>query len=184
MNARFSKSIVSVILIAMLVLPALVLIPSAGAQDDPPYDVLIYIPFPSESYTAIVGDTIWIASEWWTCHASGLVTSFENAWAVELKVDGALVLDGSVKATKSYWRPMIEGEEPNEMCFNHPGKTYGAFWVYDLSGLEVGEHVIEWKTTQTRQVTDLYDWDEDGQPDRYPAGIVDDASATVIVAAE
>ncbi len=131
-----------------------------------------------------MGDTIWIASEWWVCHAPGLVTSFENAWAVELKVDGALVLDGSVKATKPYWGAVIEGVEPNEMCNNHPGTTYGAYWVCDLSGVEVGEHRIEWKTTQTRQVTDMFDWDEDGQPDRYSAGIVDDASATLVVTAE
>ncbi len=184
MNPRLGKVVMSVVLIAMLALPALVVVPSVSAQDGPSYDVLIYIPWPSSSYTAKVDDTIWIASEWWVCRTPGLVRNFENAWAVELTVDGALVLDGSVKATKSYWWPVMQGEELNEMCHNHPDKTYGSFWVYDLSGLEVGEHVIAWKTTQTHQVTDMYDWDEDGQPDRYPAGVVDDASATLIVTAE
>jgi hypothetical protein len=41
MSARFFKYVVSVSLIAMLVLPALAFLPSAGAQEDP--QVLIWI---------------------------------------------------------------------------------------------------------------------------------------------
>jgi len=184
MNPRLCKALMSVVIVAVLALPALAVVPSAGAQDDPPYDVLIYIPWPSSSYAAKVGDTIWIASEWWVCRSPGLVRNFENAWGVELKVDDQVILDGSVNATRSHWWPVMEDETLDDMCHNHPDKTYGALWVYDLSGLEVGEHVIAWKTTQAHQVTDMYDWDQDGKPDQYPAGIIDDASATIVVTAE
>lgn len=175
MNTRFSRLIVSIVLVAVLALPALALVPSASAQDLVP--IAVFDP-PEATYYASAADTVWLYAEWWVCRAPGLFTSYKNAFSVELKVDGVLVLDGSVRATKPYWWETYEFS--SELCNNHPDETYGSLWVYDLSGLSAGEHTIEWTARQQHQVTDLYDADGDGKPDKYP-GEVFQASTTIVV---
>ena len=182
MNAHFSKVFVSVVLIAALVLPALAFVPSARAQEGSV--VLIVTWDASETYEAPAGSTIVLITGWFVCRAPGLYTSYQNALAVELIVDGQVLLDGSVKATKPYWQPRIATGWTYDFCNNHSGYEYGNIWVYDLSWLGVGEHTVEWTTVQTHPVTDMLDGDGDGKPDKYPAGVLDEATVTVTVTAE
>ena len=182
MNTRFSKVLVSVVLIAVLVLPALAFIPSARAQEGPL--VVIWVWDPTEVYEVPAGSTILLATGWFVCRAPGLYTSFQNAFAVELTVDGQVLLDGSVRATKPYWRPRINTGWTYDFCNNHSGDEYGNYWVYDLSWLGVGEHTVEWTTAQTHPLTDMLDGDGDGKPDMYPAGVLDQMSVTITVTAE
>lgn len=179
MNPRLCKALMSVVTIAVLALPALAVVPFAGAQADMPVVIITWAP--EETYEAPNGSTILLVTGWFVCRAPGLYTSYENAFAVELVVDGQILLDGSVKATKPYWHHRLDTGFTYDFCNNHPGDEYGNYWVYDLSWLGVGEHTVEWTTVQTHPVTDMLDGDGDGKPDRYPAGIIDDASATLIV---
>lgn len=182
MNARFSKVLVSVVLIAVLALPALAIVPSTRAQEGP-LRVTIPVWTPEETYEAHAGGTILLYSAWFVCRAPGLVTSFQNAFAVELIVDDQVLLDGSVQATRPYWVPRMATGYTYDFCNNHPGDEYGSYWVYDLSWLGVGEHTVEWTTVQTHPLTDLIDADGDGKPDRYPAGVLDQKSITITVTA-
>ena len=175
MNTRFSKVLVFGLLIVVLALPAMALVPSAAAQTTIPLAVFDQ---PDAVYTVSPEDTILLYNEWWVCRAPGLFTSYKNAFAVELTIDGVTVLDGSVRATKPYWWPTYEFA--SDLCNNHPDETYGSLWVYDLSNLDAGNHTIEWTAWQTHQVTDLYDADENGKPDKYPAEEFH-ASTTIIV---
>lgn len=179
MNARFSKALVSAVLIAVLVLPALAFVPSTRAQGDGLLVIATW--FEEEAYEVPAGTTILLLSGWFVCRAPGLYTSYQNAFAVELIVDGQVLLDGSVKATKPYWRPRVNTGGPADVCNNHPDDEYGNWWVYDLSWLGVGEHTVEWTTVQTHPLTDMYDFDGDGKPDKYPAGVLDQMSVTITV---
>lgn len=169
------------LLIAAFVVPAFVFPVPASADDPPPPQVLIWIWGDQSEVTVNVGDGVYLVTGWGVCRAPGLVTAYQNAFSVELVVDGDVKLDGSVKATKPYWQPIGSwGEEPD--CHPHPGNVVGAWWVYNLSGLaqEPGEHTIEWVAVQEHQVTDLLDimtllpdgtieYVPDGKPDKYPA---------------
>lgn len=191
MNTRFFKYVVSVLLITVLALPALAFLPSVGAQQDP--QVLIWIFWDgAPPYGPSDGRPVWFVTGWAVCRAPGLQNAYQNAFAVELKVDGQVLLDGSVKTTKPYWLPVELWETDAPVCNNHADKVYGAWWLYDLSWLEVGTHTLEWTVTQTHQLTDLYDVEyllpdgtlipPDGKPDKYPASVFS-TSATVIVTA-
>jgi len=168
------------LLIAALVVPAFAFHVPASAQDDP-VQVLIFIWGDQSEVTANVGDGVYLFTGWGVCRAPGLVTAYQNAFGVELVVDGEVKLDGSVKSTKPYWQPTGSwGEE--SACHPHPGNVVGAWWVYDLSWLAQapGTHTIAWVAVQKHQVTDLLDavivlpdgtieFTPDGKPDKYPA---------------
>lgn len=170
-----ARKLVIVLLVVVFVVPTLAFHAPVAAQGE----FLFWIFGEQGDVDIQEGDSVFLVTGWAVCRAPGLIKDYQNAFGVELVVDGAVVLDGSVQTTRPYWLPTELWGEDDPVCNNHADKIYGVWWMYDLSGLvqEPGTYTLAWVATQKHQVTDLVDGyyfvggtliEPDGRPDKYP----------------
>jgi hypothetical protein len=153
------KLLVVVIALALL----LAAVGVAQAQDE----VFILLPMLEEGYTVNPDQIVYIAFGWGACNP-GLVKTAQNALGFEITVDGAPLYELVHK--DPYWGtpyPIGQFEE----CFPDPHAVpTEADWIYplDLSQFELGEeYEMSFSLWLNHQITDGFDYDENGLPDFY-----------------
>jgi len=168
------------VLMVVVALLAVFVPMTSRAQEPEPEPAVVFLFDGQDEYTSTNGMVVFYTA-WIVCRAQGLVTAFQNAYAVTIVTgDGDVLVDGTVKDTKQYWGP-LQTAPPGvfEGCHNHEDEAHGAEWIFVVGPLEEGDYVFDVTVVQKHQVTDLFDAVifmpdgtivmPDGKPDKYPA---------------
>lgn len=117
-------------------------------------------------------DEILLRWGWGACTA-GQVQAFVSA------VDVATSLDG--QRIEGEWSTPEEAPQLAGYCTGNGRLGWVTNWEYLLGNLEPGAHTLHTTVTITHPVTDGFDSDGDGHPDRYSGVLIEDAEITIYV---
>jgi hypothetical protein len=174
------RSTVSLAL-AMLLLATLLLSAVAVSADEEPLVITLWSDdWAGEYHVATQDQTVILRAGWGAC-TPGYVLPFVKASNWEVVFDGSVLLSpGDVAAL---WTKPLPAEGLEAYC-GYKRSPHSSEWRYELdtSGLTPGvEYKIETTVTLDRPVHDGADYDGNGKPDQFPAGLYDQSVHTLVI---
>lgn len=162
---------------AVLLLSTL-MIATAAAQTD--QEDLVITVWWNGSYEATTDQTVVLRAGWGAC-TPGFVRPFIKASNFELTLDGEVLL--TPEQVDDLWSKPEPAEGLEAYC-GYIQNPHSAEWRYELdtSGLEPGvTYLIRTTVTLDRPVYDGGDYDGDGKPDKFPAGLYAETENTLTI---
>jgi hypothetical protein len=166
---------------AVLLLATLLISTVAVSADQPPVEITLWSADWSPKYHEAGKDQTVILRAGWGACTPGWVYPFVWASNFEVTLDGALLL--SPNQVDELWSDPAPASGLEAYC-GYKQNPHSAEWRYqlDTSGLEPGiEYLIHTVVTLDHPVRDGADYDGDGKPDKFPAGLYDESIHTLVI---